>query len=482
MMIEIYRVPRRTSPGRDLKFPCLVLEEDNWNDFGYLTLFHVRWFESSGKSIVLGDTKILQKGEVDTAVPKHFNELATKYCSLGQTIEYYEQIHDLGRVLQDQILKALRDIVAFPQIASAFEREEGFKTSLLRYSEAEQAFREGGKILRDSPLGKKEQISFSYSAKLESASVPHDVDLCFGDDELLPCRIVGFIGKNATGKTWLLSQLASDISGDQTRKGQFHPRRPAFGRVIAISYNALDRFRRPPRGQKTFSYQYCGIYDQQGRVIPRTGLLARISNSYKKLVKKDRKRSWERVLADVFDKHFATTCIECLETDTPGEPLNQLSSGQMILLTVLTELLASIAKNSLILYDEPELHLHPNAISSLIRSLARILSTFDSFAIIATHSPLIIQQIPAAYVRVFTRIENQTLIRELTEESFGENLSVLSETVFQVNATESLFRWWLKSLPQNISEARISKAFSKGLSFDAKSVIRTVLASRRREN
>jgi predicted ATP-binding protein involved in virulence len=110
------------------------------------------------------------------------------------------------------------------------------------------------------------------------------------------------------------------------------------------------------------------------------------------------------------------------------------------------------------------------------------LSTFDSFAIIATHSPLIIQQIPAAYVRVFTRIENQTLIRELTEESFGENLSVLSETVFQVNATESLFRWWLKSLPQNISEARISKAFSKGLSFDAKSVIRTVLASRRREN
>jgi len=67
-MIDIYRVPRNTSPGHTHKFPCLVLEEDNWDDFGYVTLFHVKWFTSSGRSVVLADTKILQQGKTHTAL------------------------------------------------------------------------------------------------------------------------------------------------------------------------------------------------------------------------------------------------------------------------------------------------------------------------------------------------------------------------------------------------------------------------------
>src|SRR5215469_2941008 len=241
-MIDVYRIPRSSSPGTEAKFPCLVLEEDSWNDFGHVTLFHARWFFARMRSVTLGDTKILQRDTPETQLPDHFNNLTDDFCSLGQTISYYEEMHDLGRALQDKILRALRDIVAHPQIANAFENEKGFRDSLLRYSEAEQAFRDGGKILQDSPSGLTEKISFTYSVKLKAATAPHQLQVTFGDDKLLPCRIVAFIGKNATGKTWLLSRLAADISGHQERVGRFKPARPAFGRVIAVSYNALDRF------------------------------------------------------------------------------------------------------------------------------------------------------------------------------------------------------------------------------------------------
>jgi predicted ATPase len=480
-MIDVYRVQRNGSPGRDAAFPCLVLEEDSWNDFGYFTLFHARWCKSFGHSMALGDTKILQKGETQTAIPQHFNALTAEFCSLGQTLSYYEEIHDLGSSLQEQILRALRDIVAHPQIANAFESEKGFQSSLLRTSEAEQAFREGAKILRESPLGRSERIEFSYSVKLKDASSPHQVTLGFGGHDLLPCRIVGFIGKNGTGKTWILSRLAADISGDEEREGRFQPGRPQFGRVIAVSYNALDKFRRPPKSDQRFSYKYCGIYDASGNVVPRSELLNRLALSYRELAEKRREQQWRRFLTNVFGKGFTANCTDALRTNEPVEGLDRLSSGQMIFVTVVTELLAAIDRNSLILYDEPELHLHPNAISSLMRSMANLLEAFDSYAIVATHSPLVIQQIPAAYVRVFTRVANQTFIGELSDESFGESLSVLTEDIFQVNTAETLFRSWLNAVPRRTSEKQILNAFTKGLSFRAKSVIRTVLAANRRK-
>ena len=48
-----------------------------------------------------------------------------------------------------------------------------------------------------------------------------------------------------------------------------------------------------------------------------------------------------------------------------------------------------------LLFDEPELHLHQNATANTMRMFYRLLEEFNSYAIIATHSPLIIQEIPS---------------------------------------------------------------------------------------
>lgn len=57
------------------------------------------------------------------------------------------------------------------------------------------------------------------------------------------------------------------------------------------------------------------------------------------------------------------------------------SSGQQILICTITELIANIENESIILFDEPEIHLHPNAIANMVRMFYRLLDEFNSYAI-----------------------------------------------------------------------------------------------------
>lgn len=346
----------------------------------------------------------------------------------------------------------------------------------MRFSEAEKVFREGRYVLGEIPDNKSAQIEFTYSVRHKDATAPHTIHIRFADRDLLPNRLILFIGRNGTGKTWVLSKLAADISGDERGTTRFTPHRPQFSRVVAVSHSAFDLFRRPPSGQRTFSYQYCGIYDDEGNLVRRQTLLKRIAIAHKSVRERDRHMLWVEVLGDIFNKVFAQRCDDFLSSGS-NDNGRWLSSGQTILLTVLTELLAVLEPESLILYDEPELHLHPNAMAGLIKGLQRVLLAFNCYAIVATHSPLILQQVPSHYVRVFTRIQNQTMIGTLPIESFGENLTVLTEEVFQVNAIDTIFREWADKVATNESESNILSAFDERLGFNARTSILASLLS-----
>ena len=465
----------------EAEFPCLVLKGDSWNDYGYQTLFHLFFYKSRGSRETIGDVKILQHEASVTKLPSKFPSLSADFCSLGQSLEYYQRLRKLGRKTENEILGLLRDIVKHPHFADAFQSEKGFQDSLLRFSEAEKVFREGRYVLGETVDKTIAPIDFTYSVKHKDASAPHQVHVRFADREFLPNRLMLFIGKNGTGKTWVLSKLAADVSGDERGKERFTPGRPRFSRVVAVSYSAFDLFRRPPTGQRTFSYQYCGIYDDAGNLVKRQRLLGRIAEAHQAVRERRRHLLWMQVLEDIFSKSFVTKCDEFLSDQTQDKG-RWLSSGQTILLTVLTELLAVLEPESLILYDEPELHLHPNAMAGLMKGLQRVLSAFNCYAIVATHSPLILQQVPSHYVRVFTRIQNQTMIGPLPVESFGENLTLLTEEVFQVNAIETIFREWADSIVTKKSEEEITSAFGNKLSFNARTLLRTLSATNTRRN
>jgi len=100
----------------------------------------------------------------------------------------------------------------------------------------------------------------------------------------------------------------------------------------------------------------------------------------------------EIINARFLDKRLAVSpsgfAVEAAHGDTL--PLNLLSSGEQHELVLFYELLFNVTENSLILIDEPEISLHVAWQEAFLEDLGRVagISKFD--AVVATHSPEII--------------------------------------------------------------------------------------------
>lgn len=141
-----------------------------------------------------------------------------------------------------------------------------------------------------------------------------------------------------------------------------------------------------------------------------------------------------------------------------------MSSGESILLYSFTQIIAETKKESLVLFDEPELHLHPRAISNIIPAINEMLWMLNAYAIVATHSPIILQQIPSKFVRVFDNYSGQLTTRTLEIETLGENLNAITHEVFNTFESEQPYKQILKSLSLKYSNEEINDIFDGKLS------------------
>lgn len=462
-----------TSKYRNLErvpnsFPCAVLSTDNWDDGGYKTLHKLYYFNQDKKEFKIGEVKILHINTKRTSLTGEFQALSQEFCSLGQDISYYANLKELGNEVAYEIFECLNDIAMDDNIHDKFVIHDGFHSSLIRFSQAEKALREGSKFFNDDEVKKVFQFNFTY--KLLLANRPHEFNFNFEKDEHLPYRINALIGKNGTGKTQMLAKIAALVSGfEKSKKENFSPSRPSFSKVIAISYSVFDEFDRPKDTDRTFSYKYCGIRDDQGKVMTSTTIKEKIKKYLELIQEKGRIDVWKKVLDEIIETEHRNILASLLN----GEDIS-LSSGQNLILMTMTEVIASIEHESLLLFDEPETHLHPNALSNLIRMFNTLLDEFKSFAILSTHSPIIIQEIPSKYINVVERINNTPRVRKLHIESFGENLTTITNEVFDVRNTESNYKGWFEKMARNMSNEEILSLFNDSLSYNAMTYLNTL--------
>ena len=87
-------------------------------------------------------------------------------------------------------------------------------------------------------------------------------------------------------------------------------------------------------------------------------------------------------------------------------------------------------RKTLVLLDEPESHLHPPLLSAFIRALSNLLYDRNGVAIVATHSPVVLQEIPRSCISKIQRVGLVTNIKMPDIETFGENVGVLTREVF----------------------------------------------------
>ena len=116
-----------------------------------------------------------------------------------------------------------------------------------------------------------------------------------------------------------------------------------------------------------------------------------------------------------------------------------LSTGHKFFIHTYARLLAYIDDNCLLLFDEPENHLHPPLLSFMMAEIRKILVGSHSVMFIATHSPVILQETFAKNVFVVRKNGNSTTISQPQIETYGANISAITSEVFDLTTEVTKF-------------------------------------------
>lgn len=123
----------------------------------------------------------------------------------------------------------------------------------------------------------------------------------------------------------------------------------------------------------------------------------------------------------------------------------ELSSGQRLFCYIVINIVGQIKADSLVIVDEPELFLHPSLEIEFISLLKKVLSAFNSKAILATHSLAIAREIPANCMHVYKRGEFGVQIDHPPFETFGGDIQRISSYVFADNRVSKPYVQWIEA-------------------------------------
>lgn len=157
----------------------------------------------------------------------------------------------------------------------------------------------------------------------------------------------------------------------------------------------------------------------------------------------------------------------------------KLSSGHAIVLLTVTRLVELVDERTLVLLDEPEGHLHPPLLASFVRCLSDLLVRRNGVAIVATHSPVVLQEVPQYCAWKLRRSSKTSIAERPTVKTFGENIGVLTRDVFGLQVTQSGFHKLLRdAVSTGASYRAILEEFDGELGDEAKAIVQALIVER----
>jgi predicted ATPase len=494
------------------KINIVSLVPSAWDDwFRYSTLYNLYFYDSNSIKTHLGSIKIGQKAMTNDQrrprLPIFFEKLDDQFFSLGQDVSYYEKLSTIGVDFRDEVLNALNDIALNEETYIEALKENVTKISLLR--SVSQVSVEGQfKRLAtgDSQLTK---YNFSFYLPKHSKSQGDDMKLDFNviPKSNPPTNINVIIGRNGVGKTHLFNNMISSlINGNHksTKYGYFtnslDETKNPFANLISVSFSAFDEtnpLEEKRDKTKYLNYSYIGlkrVEKNKEKLPPKSPIV--LKNEFVRSVeickiqgKKDRwVKALEMLESDPIFKEAEISQIAKVNLEDEFKQLassifNKLSSGHKIVLLTITRLVEAIEEKSLVLLDEPEAYLHPPLLSAFVRALSEILIKRNAVAIIGTHSPVVLQEVPRSCVWKLRRHGAIAIAERLEIESFGENIGQLTQEVFGLEVTESGFHNILRQISKDSDnyESAIQK-LNKQLGQEGKAILRTLINLNEKNN
>ena len=151
--------------------------------------------------------------------------------------------------------------------------------------------------------------------------------------------------------------------------------------------------------------------------------------------------SWVDDIINAFqDRKISKTDIEKIDT---------LSSGQATILLYITKLVSSINQGSLIIFDEPETFMHPPMVKAFIRAVSQLMDNNKAFCLIATHSPVIIQEIPHCNVY---KLDSNHELTNICYKTYGQNLDTLYKNIYGIELQQTGYNSFFNDRKKKIIE------------------------------
>lgn len=401
--------------------------------------------------------------------------------SIGTNIDFYKKLKKTivkNRTIK-KLLKKINDICYSAQNMPSYQSWPGFNLSLLRDATDSAILRNGYAVA----LGNYKKLK-EFEFEVFTQNKQH-IKFHFDKSSIFCDNINVLIGKNGLGKSRTLKSISDQFTGIEESDVDW----PFFNRLIVISFSPFENFLTESEllelkkhsnnfyssdesEERHERYDLINDYSYIGFKSSKSDEDISLSESYSKSVssvifaiKDDIKNGWIRnyskfslILESLkLAMEFETIALKGVNTLIKEEELHEfsnsienpkidsklnnlelifldeneneikLSSGQKIYSLLIPSIVSEIKEESLILFDEPELYLHPELEVSLISMLKLILKQTSSFGIIATHSSYIVREIRSDFVHI---LKEGGIISSPQIETFGNSLDEITGYIF----------------------------------------------------
>ncbi|MFE7777699.1 AAA family ATPase [Streptomyces sp. NPDC057445] len=477
------------------------LTKDNWNDFGFVTTFVLEVRQEHGPLLHIGHVRIAHMdmetddGFVRTSdrMPTSFTRLPEGYFSLAQEDDYYEALRLLPPGTDGAILSALHDVGYTEGLWRAVHELQVFKKSLRRGYTPHELDRvmsiAAGERARVVPFhlayippanGLLEPPTFTFDA--EPGSLPST-------------NLHALIGRNGVGKSYLLHDIAQQVMAGSIRvtDGPHAFRKPLSGCVV-VSFSPFDQ-PYETADDPGLPFDYVGLrHGDELRLKTDDELRDEFVRSFDAVRVGARGIRWRKAVRTLSyaASGFLDSYEDAIENlmraslgrvqSEMGPIFESLSSGHKVALLTVTRLVEVVAERTIVLIDEPETHLHPPLLAALMRSVSDLLTDRNGMAIMATHSPVVLQEVPASCVWKLHRNGAELTAHRPALETYGENIGELTHEVFGLEVTSTGYHAAIAELvEQGLSYEEIATRFT-ALGSEARGLLRAMTFVRAREH